>query len=874
MCRGGISAIAFGLALSLVLAGTVEADITTGLVGYWPLDGDAQDASGNELHGTINGNVTPAPDRFGYPDSAMSFAGDAASNITVADVPLLNITGEMTLAAWVFLTGGQTNNARVIAKAGGGGARSWSLNIENDSGGVRYPATFQIGINGGASNLSTLDTQPLPTDEWVHMTGIYRPGEVTEVYVNAELRATNTTNIPPNQHSDNGLSMMIGSRNACSNCTWNGFIDEARVYARSLSPEDVTELFGFHPAPRVKAWGPSPADGAQGVTSQLFQWKSGVTAVLHDVYVGTTPELTEADLVSRRAPGTIIWYAPGLTPGVTYFWRVDEIEADLTTVHTGDVWSFTAAPLTAYNPQPYDKARWVDPNADLSWTAGLNAIIHELYFGTDEATVLAGTGGTFKSRQGGLTFDPGPLPADTTHFWRVDEIDASTNVRTGPLWSFTTLGPGGGVKGEYFASMDLSGAPAETRIEDQIDFTWPDGTTLGTNSPGASVPTNGFSCRWTADLQVDRADAYTLVTRSDDGVRVYLDGVRVISNWTDHAPVDNASAPLDLVPGRVYSLVMEMYENTGGAAARLSWESPSMGRRVITRGPLQPPLHAGMPAPADGAVNVPQDTLLSWRAGDEAGQHDVYLGDDAQAVADATTASTTVYRARQALASTTFDPGELEWGKTYYWRIDEVGASGTQKGSVWSFTAADFLVVDDFESYTDEKDTNSRIYETWLDGWVNDNGSQVGYTDPPFAELAIVHSGNQSMPMDYNNVVAPYYYSEAERSWDTAQDWTINGVDTLTLYIRGRTSNTPDQLYVVLEDSTGRAATVVYPDAGIFTRTNWTEWQIPLSQFTGVNAAKVKKMTIGVGDRANAVPAGAGRLFIDDIRVTRPVNAE
>ena len=154
-----------GFVVILVLAGVAAADIETGLVGYWPLDGDAQDATGNELHGVINGGVIPAPDRLGYPDSAMMFPGDAASNITVADSPLLNITGELTLSAWVFLNADHTNNSRIIAKSGGGGARSWSLNVENDVDGVRYPPTFQIGSAGGASNLSARATESLPAIE-------------------------------------------------------------------------------------------------------------------------------------------------------------------------------------------------------------------------------------------------------------------------------------------------------------------------------------------------------------------------------------------------------------------------------------------------------------------------------------------------------------------------------------------------------------------------------------------------------------------------------------------------------------------------------------------------------------------------------------
>ena len=120
-------------------------------------------------------------------------------------------------------------------------------------------------------------------------------------------------------------------------------------------------------------------------------------------------------------------------------------------------------------------------------------------------------------------------------------------------------------------------------------------------------------------------------------------------------------------------------------------------------------------------------------------------------------------RAGRPPTTTVFDPGDLEWNKTYYWRVDEVNAADPAspwKGSVWSFTTADFLVVDDFEAYTD--DEGSRIYESWIDGYADQsNGSIVGHLDPPFAERTIVHGGKQSMPLDYNNVKQPYF-SEAD----------------------------------------------------------------------------------------------------------------
>ncbi len=202
---------------------------------------------------------------------------------------------------------------------------------------------------------------------------------------------------------------------------------------------------------------------------------------------------------------------------------------------------------------------------------------------------------------------------------------------------------------------------------------------------------------------------------------------------------------------------------------------------------------------------------------------------------------------------------------TYYWRVDEIVAGGTVRpGPVWTFTTC--LSVDDFESYTD--DEGSRIYDTWVDGWTNGTGSVVGNTQAPFAEQTIVHGGKQSMPLDYNNVKTPFY-SEAEREFAPTQDWTAGGVTTLALYVRGRSGNAQAQLYIAVEDSAKKVSIVAYPDKAVTSAGQWTQWKIPLSSFTGVNLAKVKKVYLGVGDRTTPAAGGSGRIFIDDIQVTK-----
>ncbi len=371
----------------------------------------------------------------------------------------------------------------------------------------------------------------------------------------------------------------------------------------------------------TKASAPDPADGTVGVTAPLLRWTKGDTAMFHNVYLGTTPELTEANQVAARQAFEIYYHVPGLEPGVTYYWRVDEIEADGVTIHTGNVWSFTAQALTAYHPSP-----------------------------------------------------------------------------------------------------------------------------------------------------------------------------------------------------------------------------------------------------ADGARDATLTPTITWMPGSEAAQHHLYFGDSLDAVSQG---STEADKGVLELADTAFAPGDLENVTTYYWRVDEILTDQTVRtGPVWSF--ATFLPVEDFESYTD--DEGSRIYQTWIDGFTNGaSGSTVGHLEAPFAEQTVVHGGLQSMPLDYNNIADPYY-SETVRTWAASQDWTVGDVNMLTLYFRGVSTNSPDGLYVALEDKSGTAGTAVYPNPAQVALAAWTRWEIPLTEFAaaGVNLAAVKELYIGVGDRDNPAPGGTGLLYIDDIYLAGP----
>lgn len=186
--------------------------------------------------------------------------------------------------------------------------------------------------------------------------------------------------------------------------------------------------------------------------------------------------------------------------------------------------------------------------------------------------------------------------------WRLPGAGAFVAIPAGPTPSLgaglyhcevsnvcATGQPTGGIEGGYFNNRFLTGSPTGTRVDGPIDFNWAGG------APGvAGVGADNFSVRWEGLLRAPESGNYLFQTVSDDGVRVWVDGVQIINNWTDHGAATDTSVNVALVAGEVYPIVMEYYENGGQSVARLRWRLPSSGAYVpIPSGPT-PSLGGGL----------------------------------------------------------------------------------------------------------------------------------------------------------------------------------------------------------------------------------------------------------------------------------------
>ena len=124
-----------------------------------------------------------------------------------------------------------------------------------------------------------------------------------------------------------------------------------------------------------------------------------------------------------------------------------------------------------------------------------------------------------------------------------------------------------GLAGSYFNNVSLAGTAALARAE-AINFSW------GNGSPGTGVNADNFSVRWTGTVAPTTTGSYRFQTYSDDGVRVWVNGVQVINNWTDHSPTTNTSTTMNLTAGQRYAVKVEFYEKGGGAVMQLRWRRP------------------------------------------------------------------------------------------------------------------------------------------------------------------------------------------------------------------------------------------------------------------------------------------------------------
>lgn len=833
----------------------VTSSLNAELIGYWKLDEGTGTSVLDQIPPYDDGTISPANPAAvawstdGYKGGCLEFV-TATGPFTMVDAPLVTPLDvqEASYAFWMKMPKTFQAWGIIFVLLG--------ANIDHS---IEPDGAADLFVSSGSIWFGTKDAK-VNDNQWHHVAVTYSAsaGQIC-IFIDGRLAARNTSSV-----SDPILTVRIGGpRNRIQWRRFIGKLDEVAVWNHALDQSEVRNVLWFGPQWGKYATNPNPPDKATLDTSNVvLTWTAGQTATRHRLYLSEVMEdvrdgVPSADLglLTSNSFANYPWKL-----GTTYYWRVDEVEADGKTIWPGAVWSFTISAKPASDPSPANGQILVDTNVTLSWRPGTGAISHDVYFGTDPVALSLASAG-----QTANTFSPGPLQYDTKYYWRVDEFDGTARY-PGQVWSFTTtpliqptdpnlvgywnldsieagvaidwsgrarhghvLGGPSLVEGYNKGAVQFDGIDDAIEVPQAISTNLTLMAWIKTDTPGPAGATarQGSGLLWSdhagggdhfnmaivgkrlafetgpggnpntiSNQEVVTGDwVHIAVTRSEDTrqVEIYVNGG--LDNTGVHTGDRNIGAnPKVVIGGNALD----------GRYFRGTIDEVRAYDRVLTQDQVIEAMRANpklawRPTPANGAsIDIRQALVLTWTPGEGATKHDLYLGTNLDAVKAADPQTQGIYRGRLGQASYT-PQDALQWGATYYWRVDQVQADGmVVKGSIWSFRVADYLIIDDFESYDD---LCNRIFFYWLDGFGhsgstdcgiapsagNGTGSTVGNFVQPFAERQVVYAGQQSMPVGFENGTSPYY-SETTRQWPTPQDWTAGGVDTLSLAIRGESA--------------------------------------------------------------------------------------
>ncbi|MBX9736061.1 MAG: immunoglobulin domain-containing protein [Phycisphaerales bacterium] len=148
-------------------------------------------------------------------------------------------------------------------------------------------------------------------------------------------------------------------------------------------------------------------------------------------------------------------------------------------------------------------------------------------------------------------------------------------------FSYSSTTAGTGMTARYFNNRDFIGSPVLTRVDPVVNFNY------GLGSPDPLVNADNFSARWTGRIQPRYSETYTFFTRSDDGSRLFIDGLPVVTNWFDQGATER-SGTVTLDSSRTYEVTLEYYDSGFGAEVQFSWQSASQPKQIVPQTCLYP----------------------------------------------------------------------------------------------------------------------------------------------------------------------------------------------------------------------------------------------------------------------------------------------
>ena len=755
---------------------------------------------------------------------------------------LLRLNGDYTVEMWVYprsLSTEENSKVWLISKRD-----AWGL-VMHGHNNFNYRGEWGFG--------GSTDDYSVELNEWTHLAVVMAQNdpeeELSNIYLNGE-DAGDAYGMPP---ADNNNPVWIGVHElADGNFTghFDGMIDEIRIH--DIAFGSCALLHELRDPEYPKCPFPEANDVEIDPCGVVLTWMPGESATSHRVYFSSDEaDVQNLEAAAIRGPFNYpMSDSQDLAYGTTYYWRVVELPGN----EIGEVWKFTTeynivditlllhypfdetSDDTAYDASGHGNHGDVDfDDDDEGWDPTDARFGGSLLF--DDDTNVDADGDVFESLNGGVSIS----------LWLKNAYKADANN-----WVFDC---GYSPNRIQAAVVDSSQNVLWRAGEDPCDvLRW----NLGNQNP--------------ATLQ--GWHHWVFIKNEDTGeLSLYFD-TELVKTKTG---LPNTLSILSI--GSFDLRIGAFSGNDGDLVAKMDdfrvYDYVIDGTKVIELYRGSDLNIAWAPNPGDGATDIGQDVVLSWKPGDGAIHHDVYVGNTYAEVVDANTNTAGIYRVRLAdIPDNNYPlPASLSLGSIRYWRIDEVTNDPCLwKGNVWKFTVANYLVVDDFESYI-SYGTENPIHSTWQNDFDTGAWVELGFEPLP------VHRGDQSMEYGYDSDYPDAEkYSENYRNYANAQNWEEADVKLLTLFFYGHPdndANSTEQMYFGIQDSNGTESysEVRYGDYGEdmndIRLAEWQEWNIELSDFNAT-LTDVRKLFLGFGDREAPSAGGEGYVYFDDIRLYPP----
>jgi hypothetical protein len=391
-------------------------------------------------------------------------------------------------------------------------------------------------------------------------------------------------------------------------------------------------------------------------------------------FTGNNPNAPEGVQVAfLQGPGRVSQTIAGFSAGVTYTITFSAAQRNLAG-SSGQTWNIQIdGTMVGTFAPPQSANTYTDYSTTFTTTAGS----HEVAF---QASNLNG--------------------GDNTVF-----ID---NVRI----TYAATGTGTGLKGDYFTNTGLSGSPALSRTDATVNFNW------SSTPPDPVIPLGNYSVRWTGQVQPQAGETYTFYTSTDDGARLWVNGIQLVNDWTDH-PDTERSGTITLTANQMYSLTMEYYQGAGSAVAKLSWSSASTPKAIIPQTQLYVPASTPAAPSALAATALGTNSIrLTWtdNANNESGF----------AIERKTGAGGTYAQVASVGANvTTYTNTGLAANTQYYYRARATNAAGASAYSAEANATTQSMVPSAPSALTATTEATNRIRLNWTDNANNESGFAI-----------------------------------------------------------------------------------------------------------------------------------------------------